>query len=386
VLTAWNADGHVAHMTDTVIGHVHSRFAAMQDVFARNFSEGLEHGASVAIVKDGEIIVDLWGGHADKAHIRPWDNTSLANVWSVSKAIVALAVAKLVEAGKLRYDDPLAKHWPEFAVAGKEHITLEQVLTHRSGLDGVSTPVDLDGLCDWPFYTSSLAAMAPNWEPGSRCAYHALSYGHLAGEVIRRVSGKSVGQFIADEIAAPLGVEFYIGLPLAQDCRRVDMIEGPGCYDWIETVLASPCPNGCMNPRPDANSANIRQWRAAEIPGGNGHSSALSLARIFGDVAGENSKLLSKRMRDDATRVRYRGLDSAFGFDTVWGAGFSLEAFDCKNRASIRSFGHGGWGGSLVFCDPDEKLGFAYVTNHMCGFPDGDLRRVRLIEALYDAL
>ena len=367
-------------------GHTHPRFTKLKDVFASNFAKGMEHGASVAVVHNGEVIVDLWGGFADKAHARGWDSTSLANVWSVSKAVVALAVAKLVEAGKLRYDDPVAKHWPEFAKAGKQHITLEQVLTHRSGLDGVATPVDLDGLCDWEFYTNSLAAMAPNWEPGSRCAYHALSYGHLAGEVIRRVSGKPVGQFIVDEVARPAGAEFYIGLPESQDHRVVEMIEGPGCYDWIETVLASPCPNGCMNPRPDAQSANTRQWRAAEIPGGNGHSSALSLARIFGDVAGDNSKIISKKIREEAARVRYRGLDSAFGTETVWAAGVSLEGFDYKSRASSGTFGHGGWGGSLVFCDPAQKIGFAYMTNHMCGFPDGDMRRMRLIEALYDAL
>lgn len=362
------------------------RFEKLQLVFANNFAEGLEHGASFAVVLNGEVVVDLWGGFADKAHTQSWSKNSLVNVWSVSKAVVALAAAKLVESGKLRYNDPIAKHWPEFAAAGKQHITLEQVLSHRSGLDGVSTPVDLDGLCDWDFYTRALANMAPNWEPGSRCAYHALSYGHLVGEVIRRISGKSIGQFILDEIAKPLDVEFYIGLPETEDHRAVEMIEGPGCYDWIESVLASPCPNGCMNPRPDAQSANVRQWRAAEIPGGNGHSSALSLARIFGDVASDNSKLISKQARKEATRERYRGLDSAFGFDTIWSAGFSLEAFDYKTRASKNTFGHGGWGGSLVFCDPDKKIGFAYVTNHMCGFPNGDLRRIRLIEQLYDLL
>lgn len=367
-------------------GRTHPHFSKLLETFENNFSEDLEYGASVAVVLNDEVVVDLNGGFADINGLRPWQDDALTNVWSVTKAIVAIAVAKLVEAGKLRYDDPISKHWPEFAQAGKQHITLEQVLSHRSGLDGVSTPVDLDGLCDWVFYTGALAKMAPNWEPGSRCAYHALSYGHLAGEVIRRLSGKSVGHFIADEIAGPLGVEFYVGLPETQDRRCVEMIEGPGCYDWIETVLASPCPNGCMNPRPDAQSANLRKWRAAEIPGGNGHSSALSLAKIFGDVAGENSKLLSKSMREEATRVRYRGLDSAFGSDTVWGAGFGLEHADYGQRASKKTFGHGGWGGSLAFGDPDQKLGFAYVTNHMCGFPDGDMRRTRLIEALYDAL
>jgi CubicO group peptidase (beta-lactamase class C family) len=367
-------------------GSTRPRFAKLHDVFAHNFAEGLEHGAACAVVVDGEVMVNLWGGFADKAHRKPWQAESLANVWSVTKAIMALAMAQQVEKGKLRYDDPLARHWPEFAANGKAAITLEQVMSHRSGVDGAAPPVDVAGLCDWGFYTGALAAMKPNWEPGTRCAYHALSYGHLTGEVLRRVTGQSVGHYIRDHIAKPLGVEFYVGLPEFEDNRSVEMIEGPGCYDWITTVLQSPCPNGCTNPRPDHDSPNHRMWRAAEIPGGNGHTNALALATIIGDVAGDNSKLLSSEARTLATRERYRGPDSAFGLDVVWSAGFSLVSPDYGTRASKHTFGHGGWGGSLAFGDPDKCLGFAYVTNHMCGFPDGDMRRRRLIEAVYDAL
>jgi CubicO group peptidase (beta-lactamase class C family) len=374
-------------MTDTKIhGITDANFAKLKEALAANFADGLEHGAAVAVMVDGKLVVDIWAGHADKAKTKAWQRDTISNVWSSTKGVVAAAVAMLVEQGKLHYDKPIADVWPEFAAQGKEHITLDQTMSHTSGLNGLNTPLTPEQLYQWSPYVEALAAMKPNWRPGADCAYHALSYGHLAGEPIRRVTGMSVGQYITRHIAKPLGVEFFVGLPEAQDHRAAEMIEGKGASGWVDEVLASPYPQACMNPKPVATAPNDRAWRAAEIPGGNGHSDARSLATIYGDIAGAKSKLLSAQGRDEAVRPRFRGLDSGFNLQTAFGAGFRIEDDMFGKRASKKTFGHSGWGGTTAFGDPEAKLGFAYVTNNMLGFDTLDPRRERLIEAVYDAI
>jgi CubicO group peptidase (beta-lactamase class C family) len=374
-------------MTHTIIhGSTDPHFAKLKHALAANFADGLEHGAAVAVMVEGKLVVDLWAGHADKAKTKLWERDTIANVWSSTKGVVAAAVAMLVAQGKLHYDKPIADVWPEFAAQGKEHITLDQTLSHTSGLNGLNTPLTPEQLYRWSPYVDALAAMKPNWQPGTDSAYHALSYGHLAGEPIRRVTGMSVGQYITQHIAKPLGIEFFVGLPEAQDHRAAEMIDGKGASGWVDDVLASPYPQSCMNPKPIATSPNERAWRAAEIPGGNGHSDARSLATIYGDIACANSKLLTAQGRNEAVRARFRGLDRSFDMQTAFGAGFRIEDEMYGKRASPKTFGHSGWGGTTAFGDPDAKLGFAYVTNNMLGFDTLDPRRERLIEAVYDAL
>ncbi|MEO9168902.1 MAG: serine hydrolase domain-containing protein, partial [Aestuariivirga sp.] len=348
--------------------------------------DGLEHGAAVALMIDGKLVVDLWGGHADKAKTKPWARDTIVNVWSATKGVMATSVAMMVEQGKLSYDKPIADVWPEFAANGKSNITLNHVMSHTSGLNGAATPISENELIAWTPYVNALAAMKPNWRAGEHCAYHALSYGHLTGEPLRRVAGKSVGAFVRDEIAGRLGVDFFIGVPEAQDHRCAEMIEGKACNDWLKLVLSSPYPQGCMNPTPVALSPNNRAWRAAEIPGGNGHGDARALATIYADICGRNSKLIQTATRLEASRVRFRGTDESFASPTVWGAGFRLEDDEYGARASKQTIGHGGWGGTIAFGDPDARLGFAYVTNYMLGFETRDPRRERLVEAVYDAL
>lgn len=367
-------------------GNTDPHFAKLKDALAANFADGLEHGVAVAVMVDGKLVVDLWAGHADKAKTKPWQRDTIANVWSSTKGVVAAAVAMLVEQGKLHYDKPITDVWPEFAAQGKEHITLDQTMSHTSGVNGLNTPLTTEQLYQWSPYVEALAAAKPNWQPGTDCAYHALSYGHLAGEPIRRVTGMSVGQYITEYIAKPLRVEFFVGLPDAQDHRVAEMIEGAGASGWVDEVLASPYPQACMNPTPVATAPNERAWRAAEIPGGNGHCDARSLATIYGDIAGAKSKLLSVQRRDEAVRPRFRGLDRSFNLQTAYGAGFRIEDEMYGKRASQKTFGHSGWGGTTAFGDPAARLGFAYVTNNMLGFDTLDPRRERLIEAVYDAL
>ena len=369
-------------------GTTDPRFAPVKDAFASCFADGLEHGAAVAVIVDGKLVADLWAGYADAAKTKAWQRDTLVNVWSCTKGVVAAAIAMLAERGALSYSAPIADYWPEFAANGKARISLDQIMSHSAGLNGVPVPVSEEELCAGTPFVEALAAMAPNFEPGTTCAYHALSYGHLAGEVLRRVTGKSVGQFIAEEIAGPLDVDFFVGLPESQDHRAAEMIEGAKASDWVANVLASPYPQACRNPTPVATAPNQRRWRAAEIPGGNGHCDARALAAIYGDIVGGRSKLMRAETLAEASRVRFRGLDESFNDNTVWGAGFRLEDPNAYGpSASLKTIGHGGWGGSVGFGDPQAKLGFAFVTNHMLGFDDGiDPRRRRLEDAVYGCL
>jgi CubicO group peptidase (beta-lactamase class C family) len=369
-------------------GHTHARFSGLRDAFAASFADGLEHGASVAVVLNGEIVAELWGGHADAAQTKPYAADTLVNVWSCTKGVVATAVAIAVERGLLRYDEPIAKLWPAFAAHGKDKVTLGHVLSHTAGVNGFGAGFRDEMLFDWQAATALLADLSPNWEPGKRCAYHALTYGHLAGEVLRRATGHTVGAFIRTEIAQVMDADFHIGVSEANEPRCAEMIEGPKTYEWVKTVQSSAFPQACKNPAPLALWPNDRRWRAAEIPGGNGYATALGLAKIYGDLSRQQPRLMRCDTVEDATRVRFRGMDESFAFETVWAAGFSVEDPDAYgSRASLKTIGHGGWGGSLGFGDPEARLGFAYVTNRMLGFDDGiDPRRARCVAAVYDAL
>lgn len=374
----------------TIEGFCDPRFEGVRDAFAWCFAQGLEHGGGVSVVAGGRTVVDLWGGHADAARTRPWQRGTLVNVWSSTKGVMALAVAMLVDRGKLDYAAPVARYWPQFAAGGKERITLDQVMSHRSGLNGLAVPMDEAGMLAWVPYVDALGSMSPLWEPGSRCVYHALSYGHLAGEVLRRVDGRSIGRFIAQEIAGPIGADFHVGLLQSEDYRTAEMIEGPKASEWVEFVRASPFPHACDNPTPRALAPNDRAWRAAEVPGGNGQSTAHALALIYGMMAAggtwEGKPLIGRAAIEEATRSRFRGMDDSFALPAAFAAGFQIEDPVYAGRASPRSFGHTGWGGAIGFADPDAGLGFGYVTNRMVGFDDLDPRRKALIDAVYDAL
>jgi len=374
-----------------IAGTTDPRFSPVREAFASTFASGLEHGGGVSVVLDGRTVVELWGGHADAARTKPWQRDTLINVWSSTKGVVALAVAMLVERSILDYAAPVARWWPEFAAAGKERLPLDLVMSHQAGLNGLAVPMDEAGLLAWKPYADALAAMAPLWEPGSRTIYHALSYGHLAGEPLRRVTGRSVGRFVAEEIAGPLGADFFIGLPEREDARVAEMIEGPKASDWVAFVQTTPFPHSCANPTPLATAPNHRAWRAAEVPGGNGQATAAALARIYGMMAAggtlDGRRMIGRDAIVEATRPRVRGVDESFASPSAFAAGWQIEDPVYAGRASSRTFGHTGWGGAIGFADPEARLGFGYVTNRMLGFDDGiDPRRKALIEAVYDCL
>ncbi len=372
-------------------GTVDPRFAGLRDAYASCFADGLEHGGAVSVAVDGKIVADLWGGHADIAATKPWQQDTIVNVWSVTKGVVALAVAMLVEQGKLNYSKPVASVWPEFAAGGKGDISLDLVMSHRAGLNGVDVALTDAQFLSWTPYTDALAAMAPLWAPGSRCVYHMLSYGHLAGEPIRRVTGGSVGQFIAQNIAGPLGIPFYLGVPESEDHRAAQMVEGPLVNSAMEMLAQGPYRHSVRSPQPNASAPNHRAFRAAEVPGGNGHATARAMATIYGALAQggvwNGTRLISAGGLEAATTPRFRGEDASFLLPTAYAAGFRLEDQLYGPNALHGAFGHSGWGGAFTFADPKARVGFAYVTSYMREFEDGiDVRRKRLAEAVYAAL
>ena len=367
------------------------RFSAVRAAFESCFADGLETGGAVAVMLDGKLVADLWGGHSDAAGTKPWQRDTLVNVWSATKGAMATAIAMAVERGLLTYDAPIARVWHEFAANGKEAISLDIALSHRAGLQGLTQPMDEAGLYGWHPYVQALAEQVPLFPTGSLCVYHALSYGHLAGETLRRADGRFPGRFIAEEIAGPLGLEFFVGLPQDQDHRAAEMVEVPQASDWLATIDESGWGQSMHNPEIRAGHPNLRAWRAAEIPGGNGMGDAVALATLYGTLArgGERDgkRLLTHDGIAAAVAERYRGPDASFGSETAFGAGFRLAGEGGEMGASAAAYGHSGWGGTQAFADPDARLGFAFVTHRMLGFDDGiDPRRMRLIEAVYGAL
>lgn len=373
--------------TADIHGFTDPRFGALRGIMDEFLETGVETGGAVAVSLNGKLVADLWGGHADNARQRPWQRDTLVNVWSVTKGIGALAVAMLADRGKLDYRQPVATYWPEFGANGKAAITLDTALSHQAGLNGLSVPMDMTGLCAGAPFAQAVADMAPLWEPGSRFVYHAITMGTLMAEPLRRIDGRSLGQFVADEIAGPLGVAFYIGVPEGEEGLVAEISAEQAVVDGMQSTLASAYPQSGRNPLVLPTAPNSRAWRAAEIPGANGHANARALASIYGDLVADNSRLLTRSGLAKATRARFDGLDAMSGGPTTYAAGFRLNEAGYGQRGPNTTFGHGGWGGSVAFADPEAKLGFAFVTARMLDYGDEiDPRRKRLIDAVYDAL
>ena len=265
-----------------VEGHCDARFAPIRDLFEASFANGEELGAAIAFCLDGEMVVDLWGGHRDVAQTQPWTRDTLVNVYSTTKGMTALCAHQLVERGLLDLDAPVAKYWPEFAAGGKGSIPVHMLLSHRSGLAGVREKLPVEALWNWDAMPTALAAQEPLWEPGTANGYHAITYGHLVGEVVRRAAGTTIGTFFRDEVAKPLGVDFHIGLAASEDARVADLVP-PSAAD---AAAARPKPESLQgkvtgNPALEAIVAMRTEWRRAEIPAANGHGNARSVATVI---------------------------------------------------------------------------------------------------------
>jgi CubicO group peptidase (beta-lactamase class C family) len=383
----------------TIDGHCEPRFTAVREQFFANFTQRGDVGAAVCVYLDGVRVVDCWGGHADRARTRPFGPDTIVSVASTTKGMVALCAHMLAERGKLDLDAPVARYWPEFAAAGKQDIPVRWLLSHRAGLPAIRRSLPAEALFDWEAMTGALAETAPWWTPGERHGYHAVTYGHLVGEVIRRVDGRTVGALLRDDVTGPLHADFFIGVPEEADGRAAEVLPPPppGEPTIWDTLLADPesvSGRTFLNPPRPLGLVNTRAWRAAEIPAANGHTSARGVARVYAALArgGEldGVRLLAPATIERAIEEQSRGRDAVLSLPTRFATGFMLRMpggiFNCG--PGRRTFGHPGHGGSIGFADPDARIGFGYVTNqYVTGTaPHPDRRVPSLVDAMYAAL
>ena len=332
--------------------------------------------------------MDLWGGHADRKGMRAFDSQTLTPIFSTTKAIASLLIARLVDAGKLDFGQAVAQIWPEFAQAGKGAVTVEQVMSHQGGLGGFPDPMDPALWFDWDAICAKLAAMAPLWPPGSASGYHPVTFGYLAGEIFRRVDGRTMGTALREDLAEPFGLDLWIGLPDAEHPRVADMQRPKGLATFGEPNEATRA--AFLTPWSSPAGRGEAGWRRAEIPSANGHATALGLARLFGALADEGwlegERILSPAVIAEAARERIFGRDLVLPFDVSWGAGFMRNGPLKVWGPGEATFGHAGWGGSCVFADPEIGLAGAYVMNRQSTALVGDPRPGALIAAAYQAL
>ncbi|MER5713967.1 serine hydrolase domain-containing protein [Streptomyces sp. NPDC002132] len=381
-----------------VHGHCDERFAAVRAAFEENFRERDELGAAVSVLVDGTPVVDLWGGWADAARTRAWERDTLVNVWSTSKGPTALCAHILVDRGLLDLDAPVAAYWPEFAAAGKERVLVRHLLSHRAGLAGLREPHSLDELYDWELTVARLAATEPWWEPGTRSGYHALTYGFLVGEVVRRVSGLLPGAFLEREVTGPLGVDFTIGLPEKEAGRAAEMVHPRAATSSEQAAVFSQLTPAALaaltNPLAGADEANSPGWRAAEIPAANGHGTARAVAALYGVIAGRGAlagrRVLSpeaaERVREGQGACRDLVLGAGFAHDTEIGLGLWLSGPNGSYGPNPRAVGHDGFGGSCGLADPETGVSLGYVMNRMGPHIADDPRKMALVRAVYSAL
>jgi CubicO group peptidase (beta-lactamase class C family) len=375
-------------------GHCDTRFVNVKDAFARGFEVEGDIGAAFAATVDGKFVVDIWGGYADAARTRPWEQDTIVNVWSTTKAMTALCALILVDRGQLDLDAPVASYWPEFAQASKEKIPVRYLLGHTSGLAGFEERITTEDLYDWERITSLLAAQEPWWEPGTASGYHSMTFGYLIGEVVRRITGKSLGTFFREEVAVLLGADFHIGLPLEHDDRVAELIPPliakPGDPEYVDPANVSEIARKMSNPATPATITSERSWRGAEIPAANGHGNARSVARVAALMAcgGEldGVRLLSMATIEKAIEEQCYGTDLVLQVPIHFGLGFGLNSEETPLGPNPRTFFWGGWGGSLIVVDLDARVSFSYVMNLMTMGTMGDKRSIRPARALYASL
>lgn len=387
----------------TIDGEVAPGFELVREAFAATFARNGDIGAAVCVYRHGRPVVDLWGGIADTGTGRPWERDTLQLVYSATKGATATAAHLLVQRGALDLERPVARYWPEFAANGKAEIPVRWLLSHRAGLVALERPVPLTDALAWHPMAAALAAQRPLWTPGTAHGYHGRTWGWLVGEVIRRVSGRTPGRFFADEIAGPLGLDFFIGLPASERTRVSRMVHRQPDVDLTTVPLASipeelrasvaawADPNSLGNRAfavtdPAEIDFDAPEVQAAELPASNGIGTARGLARMYAALIGEvdGVRLLTDATIASATREQASGPDQVLMLPSRFGSGYMLPT-DTNPMTGPTAFGHPGRGGSTAFADPEHGIAFAYVMNHITGGPD-DTRANTLIDALQSSL
>lgn len=358
-----------------ISGTCDDRFGSMVDILSSQIDSGSDLGASIAVTVEGEMVVDIWGGWADVDKTNPWARDTITNVWSTTKTMAALCALVLVERGQLDVFSPVAKYWPEFGANGKSTIEVRHIMSHTSGVSGWDQPVTAADVMDWEKSTAMLAAQAPWWEPGTVSGYHALNQGHLIGEVVRRITGKTLGTFFAEEIAEPLGADFHIGLDPSDFSRVSDVVPPPPMNIDMAAMAAmsEAAVKTFTGPLVTADIAWTPQWRQAEVPAANGHGNARSVALIQALVANRGRvgevELLSADTIDLIFQEQSNGTDLVLGMPVRFGIGYGLPnesvAYINQGRVDGKVCFWGGWGGSIIAVDGDRRMTVAYMMNKM---------------------
>jgi CubicO group peptidase (beta-lactamase class C family) len=365
-----------------VQGFCDERFEGVRATLAASLDAGSDVGASVAVLVDGEPVVDIWGGFVDEALTRQWERDTITNVWSTTKTMTFLCALMLADVGELDFHAPVARYWPEFGAGGKEAVEVRHLMGHTAGLSGWTQPLDPEDLADWEKVTSLLAAQTPWWAPGSASGYHAVTQGFLIGEVIRRITGSSIGGYFASEVAGPLGADFHIGLP-AEDDVRVAMVIPPPPIDTSAIDPQGLTYRTLTNPPLQATAPHHEWWRRAEIPAANGHGNARSVAAVQSLVAGSGeargTRLLSPKGCDPIFEEQANGTDLVLGVPLRFGMGYGLSSDILP--IGPRACYWGGYGGSVVVMDQQTRLTVSYVMNRMESGLVGDARGVNIVMA-----
>jgi CubicO group peptidase (beta-lactamase class C family) len=373
-------------------GRCDERFESVRDALARNLDSGEELGASLVLDIDGDIVIDVWGGFRDQDRTVPWTEDTITNVWSTTKTVTSLAALMLVDRGELDVDAPVARYWPEFAANGKQDVLVRHLMSHASGVSGLDQPAVMEDLYDWQESTSRMAAQAPWWEPGTASGYHALNYGHLVGEVVRRISGMTLKQFVAEQIAGPLGADFQIGAAESDWGRIADVVPPPPLpFDFAALDPASPAVRTLTGPIPIADAANTPGWRGADIGAVNGHGNARSVARVMSAVArgGEvdGVRLLGEDTIDLIFREQQNGVDLVLGVPLRFGIGYGLPLRDAVPWIpDEKTCFWGGWGGSMIVMDVGRRITVSYMMNKMGAGVVGSERSNEYGQAIYEAI
>jgi len=374
-----------------ISGNVGDGWGAVKDAFARNFTDNDDVGASCAVVRNGELVVDLWGGTLDREGTRPWEEHTIINVFSTTKTMSCLSLLVLASRGLVDVDAPVHTYWPEFEQAGKSNVLVRHLLSHTAGLPGWDQRLEPTDLYDWDRVTNLLAEQAAWWEPGWKSGYHGISQGNLVGEVVRRVDGRSVGTFFRDEIAQPLGADFHIGTPAECDDRVAPVIPvAPLNYSGAGEVDKTSIPYRASNPRLTAELSSTVPWRRAEIPAAGGHGNARSVALAQCPVSAGGSArgvdLLSAAQVERIFDVQAAGRDLVLGIGVTFGVGYGLNSPRNPISPNPRVCYWGGWGGSLCVNDVDAGFTMAYVMNRMGEGTVGDDRAHAILRACYASL
>lgn len=381
-------------MSIDISGVCASRFGAVKDAFAANFADHGDVGASVAVVMHDELVIDLWGGYQDVQRTTPWQGDTLINVFSTTKTMSCLALLMLASRGLVDVDAPVEKYWPEFGQNGKSKVLVRHLLSHTAGLPAWDQPIAGTDLYDWHKVTNLLAAQPTWWEPGWKSGYHGITQGNLVGEVLRRIDGRTVGRFFADEIAGPLGADFHIGLGAEHDARVARVIPVPplqfGSADGSVTPDRDSIPYRASNPRLMAEQSWEIPWRRAEIPAAGGHGNArgvaLAQAAVSHGGALRGVELLSAKTIERIFDVQAAGRDLVLGIGVTFGVGYGLNSPRNPLSPNARVCYWGGWGGSLVVNDVDAGFTMAYVMNRMGEGTVGDARAHTLLQGIYASL